>query len=488
MTVHPVTSSERASRPNERRRNPRPRASSIIYADLGSGNGGIVLNLGIHGVACQVATELTAKRNSTLNVRLRGSGLNAELVGELVWLGATHKQAGICFKNLSANVQQAIANWIARETQVFETAASEKGTRQKPMPTMRGISATEEKSVPHSLSAAFAMSRATSVDPPPGADAVAHESCFPASLDSASGTSGTTLLPEIVSPIQHGNVSADELDDRPQGRNADSFAQPEQCQVEQPLPNQSPSEMSPIGQPDQFPTYVPFRVLLPEEPRPSVSEELPQAPAEPPGQSEFIKTEEIEPIRRDRVSRSPDRWFEAIAEQKWIPPELLAAWEQRNRQQKVLLASTAAVCLLVFALILTVAVAHTDGSSGRSRENGSQKQSSAPLIAPSVIVRSPQTGSLQSPPAPRAAARPQSHQPPTSLRASLARIVFGYQPETRTELDEYHVGVQVWTSRSSGYYYCADNSFYMKVLPGTFMAQGDALQSGYRPKLGKFCD
>ena len=65
---------------------------------------------------------------------------------------------------------------------------------------------------------------------------------------------------------------------------------------------------------------------------------------------------------------------------------------------------------------------------------------------------------------------------------------FGYEPETRTEIDETQVGVQVWTLKTSGYYYCADSQFYNMTQPGTFMTQGDALQSGYRPKLGQFCD
>jgi hypothetical protein len=46
----------------------------------------------------------------------------------------------------------------------------------------------------------------------------------------------------------------------------------------------------------------------------------------------------------------------------------------------------------------------------------------------------------------------------------------------------------VWTSKSSGYYYCTDDPYYKTVNPGAFMLQGDALQNGYRPILGQFCD
>ena len=100
MFVYPVVSSQIASRPDERRRNPRHTASAIVYVHLGPDNGGIVINLGIDGVACQAARKLTAKKNTILNVRLRGSGLDVNLAGEIVWQGATQKEIGICFKDL----------------------------------------------------------------------------------------------------------------------------------------------------------------------------------------------------------------------------------------------------------------------------------------------------------------------------------------------------------------------------------------------------
>jgi len=48
--------------------------------------------------------------------------------------------------------------------------------------------------------------------------------------------------------------------------------------------------------------------------------------------------------------------------------------------------------------------------------------------------------------------------------------------------------VQVWTSKSSGYYYCSSSPYYQTLKPGVFMSQGEALQSGYQPKLGQPCN
>ena len=488
--MYPVTSSQTASRPDERRRNPRHKVPSIMYVQLGSDNGGVVVNLGIDGVAFQAARKLTAERNSTLNLRLRGSGLNIDLVGKLVWLGATQKEVGICFQSLSTTVQKEIADWIARDAQLFETVGLEDWPQLKPMPAMAGIPATGEKSVPHSLSAALTKSRAISVVPPSSAGADANESCLPAPLDSASGISGATPLPEIVSPIQHGNVPANELNGHAQVRNADSSASPEQSQVERSLHHAALFEVAPIERPYQFPAGYSSPTILSDEGMPPVREELPQASAEPPGKSELFGTEEIEPIPRDRISRSPDNLVKGTALERWIPPALLASWKQGNRQRKLLLAGTGAACLGIFALILTLAVAHIDSSTGRSVGSESLQQSTAPPAATSVSVGTPQTGPLQAPPAPPATASPRSHRPPPSLLANLATAL-GFGPDksdAKPEIGDEQIGVQVWTSKSSGYYYCADSAYYKTLQPGTFMAQGDALQSGYRPRLGQFCD
>jgi len=72
--------------------------------------------------------------------------------------------------------------------------------------------------------------------------------------------------------------------------------------------------------------------------------------------------------------------------------------------------------------------------------------------------------------------------------ASFLDRLFGSDTQEVNQLEENQVGVHVWTSQSSGYYYCTDSDYYKTVQPGSFMEQGDALQSGYRPRLGSFCN
>jgi hypothetical protein len=488
--VYPVASAQSASSPDERRRNARHKASSIIYVQLGSENGGIVVNLGIAGVSCQAATELAAEKNTTLNLRLRGSGLNADLLGEVVWVGATHKEVGICFRSPSADVQQDIADWIEQQTHGRETAALEERSRAKPMAAMPGISAQREKFATHSLSVALAMSRAASADRPSSKDTDGKESCLPAFSDPATAIFGTKPPPEIPFPIQHCNVIADDLDDRSQSRKADSFTSPEQRQIAQPLHSPTHVLPSPIELPDQSPAYSWSSMVLSKAAMPPVHDELPLASAEDQGESEFCKTDEINPTPRDRAPRSRVRLLEPTSAERWIPSVFLGAWRGGKRQQRWLLAGTTGACLGFVALIFTLAVAHIDSTLSRSAGSGSLQRSTVPPAASIVSGDSPQAGPVQAPPA-RPTVRPRSHRLPTSPFADLAASVLGYEPDKTyvpSEIDKDLVGMQVWTSKGSGYYYCTDSPYYKSVQPGNFMTQGDALQSGYQPKLGDFCD
>ena len=159
-----VATSQSSSRPDERRRHPRHKVPSIMYVELGSGNGGIVVNLGTDGMACQAANKVTSPKNATLSIRLRGSGLNTEVDGKLVWLGATQKEVGISFKEVSSEVRQSIEDWIAREFQVGGPPARDGRLRSNVMPTLPGMSSTGMKSPGRPLSAAPALFGATTAD------------------------------------------------------------------------------------------------------------------------------------------------------------------------------------------------------------------------------------------------------------------------------------------------------------------------------------
>jgi hypothetical protein len=414
--VYPDTHSQMAPRPDERRRIPRHRVPSIMYVQLGSDNGGVVVNLGREGIACRAARKLTAEVSSILNLRLRGCGLSVDLVGELVWLGEERKEAGISFKILPENIQREISDWIAREALLYQTTESEGWPQPKPMNPMQGIASFPQKPATRSLSAALAASRATPADSLSVANAYRGELPSSRSLDAATGISGATPLPGTDSSIQPSDFPADD----------------------------------------------------------------------PASRAQVHRSEEIVPGGRDHVSRALDRWLETASGERWIPPALLAAWRRGSRLHKLLLAGTTAACIGIFVLIFILALAHV--SLQRSAGNRSLQERTAQAAASSTSVGSPQAASIQPPASAPETARLQLHRPPASWSASLEEAIFGHEFGAKAGIDEVKAGVQVWTFKSSGYFYCADSSFYQTLQPGAFMTQGEALQSGYRPRLGQFCD
>ncbi|HEY6905270.1 MAG TPA: hypothetical protein VI216_13250 [Candidatus Acidoferrales bacterium] len=54
-------------------------------------------------------------------------------------------------------------------------------------------------------------------------------------------------------------------------------------------------------------------------------------------------------------------------------------------------------------------------------------------------------------------------------------------------IDPETAALPVWTVRHSGFYYCARSPDFRTLEPGAIMTQGQALQSGYQPKLGDYC-
>jgi hypothetical protein len=66
--------------------------------------------------------------------------------------------------------------------------------------------------------------------------------------------------------------------------------------------------------------------------------------------------------------------------------------------------------------------------------------------------------------------------------ADRVKAFFGVNAPPK--MDPAKAGVPVWAVQRNGYFYCADDPNFKKLQPGAIMTQGDALQSGYQPKVG----
>lgn len=492
--MYPTASSESAPRPSERRSASRHTVTAIIYVHLGSDNGGIVINLGTGGVAFQAAMRLTAQKDSTLNVRLRGSGLDVQLVGEIVWLGASRKEAGICFKDPSSKQQQDIANWIVRQMQPSARVSYGERPWQELPPPLPFQPQAPERSGSHSIAAALGMSQADShsrLNP----DADPDDSLVSALLNPDSEPSGSDLPLENRFEVDSSAHLADS--------NAVSSAPIASAELEQPLPAAPISEMSPIKPQERDPIGGSAPAARIDGTTPAVVKELPLSAADTQGngspsksgvtKSEVSKSQVTRPVAPQKAS-VPVK--DASAAERWIPPAVLATWRNGAFHHRVLIATTATAGLAFFAVVLILAATHISGSAPSPAPL--QPASQAPVVTPAastVTVNQSAAAPVQQPtPAPPAYVPRRSDEPQPSLLASLAKTLFGDNSDDSDKIqvvapiDDGHARVQVWTSKTNGYYYCADDSFYKSVQPGTFMSQGDALQSGYRSILGQFCN
>jgi hypothetical protein len=70
----------------------------------------------------------------------------------------------------------------------------------------------------------------------------------------------------------------------------------------------------------------------------------------------------------------------------------------------------------------------------------------------------------------------------------VARLKDFLGMDVPAKIDPAIVNVPVWTIQRSGFYYCGDSPDFEKVRQSAvMMTQGKALQSGYQPKLGSYC-
>src|SRR5579864_7157381 len=76
-----------------------PKLSTTIVVELGTNNGGNLLNLGIGGLSVQSVAELDPDADIVVRFRLQGADQAIQTLGRVVWLGPTKKEAGICFND-----------------------------------------------------------------------------------------------------------------------------------------------------------------------------------------------------------------------------------------------------------------------------------------------------------------------------------------------------------------------------------------------------
>lgn len=517
--MYPAGSTQNALRPDERRSNARLTTSSIVLVHLGPDNGGIVINLSVDGVACQAAMRLAIKPNANLTVRLRGSGLNLEAAGELVWIGASQKEVGVRFKDLSAKQRQEISSWIDRERKPRAAASLLEPSPVKPMPPMPGI-ASKNQTTAHPLSAALGMSQENREDPLASLSSDEDDAGLSALLDSERGVSPAAPRLEIVPPFRETQDSENSLDTGTEkidsfdmrsailGHSGDVHASLAPAEVPPALEGPAHQGLPAAEDKNDLPAVAPQTIVPAALAAPHAADGQPvvSAPADSKindSKAETAKPAEVIPAPAPQITPAPALVAKGRVAENWIPPALLTAWRSGTSRNRFLLAAAAVIFLGFFAFILALALAHAPASSGNSAGGSSRPEvSSQPATQPPAVNlavpgapsdAAPASANVQSQPMPAVTPPPAPHrraQPQPSPLSSFAKSLgFGSDDSNATpQIDDEQLRVQVWTSQSNGYYYCTDDPYYKNVTPGDFMSQGEALQSGYRPILGQFCD
>ena len=99
----------------DRRRHARQRIHSLSYVKMGDSNGGIVLNISEGGISVQAVAMLDPSEPVTLLLEIPRVRQRAEVNGEIAWLSASKKEAGIRFVDLPESTLKQIQKWMARE-------------------------------------------------------------------------------------------------------------------------------------------------------------------------------------------------------------------------------------------------------------------------------------------------------------------------------------------------------------------------------------
>ena len=501
--MYPVSSSSQsAPRPDERRSASRHTATAIIYVHLGTDNGGIVINLGTGGVAFQAAMRLTAKKDSALSVRLRGSGLDVQLVGEIVWLGASQKEAGICFKDPSTKQQQDIATWIARQTQPLAAVSYGERPWQELPPAIPLEPPGADKFGSHSLAAALGMSQAMPADAVSkiNPDADPDDSMVSALLDPDGEVSSIKPRLEIVPPPQESTTSAANSATHLSDLDANSSSSAAAAEPELLLPAKRIAEIAAVKPLEHGPIPDSSDAAPIADTIPDFSTELSSSAVETnretgPFRPEATQSQSAKFAPGGPALRPMQLSSETSLAERWIPPALLTIWRNGALPHRLLLACAGVAGVGFFGLVLTLAVTRKGVPDGQPVTAPALPQpvAQSPVAVPAVstvsVDQAPADSVPQSAPVHPAAVPPRAPRSQVSSLAHLANTIFG-SPDNSTEntINDDQLRIQVWTSKTNGYYYCTDDPFYKSVQPGEFMSQGDALQSGYRSILGQFCN
>lgn len=125
----------------ERRTHARNQPQSIIYVELGAGNGGVITNLSEGGLEVQAAIALVEDSCPELSFSLGQPRARVAASGKIIWKSASRKTAGVQFVELPEQTRSLIREWLAlgREDANAARSAGGAGVRRAQDRPQQGI-------------------------------------------------------------------------------------------------------------------------------------------------------------------------------------------------------------------------------------------------------------------------------------------------------------------------------------------------------------
>jgi len=220
------------SEPSDRRGRVRRNPSSLAYLEIGTGNGGIVLNVSETGVAIAVAESIAETRIPCLSFRLPQLDRTFQTAGEIVWRSESKKSAGVRFVDLAETDRRQIRNWIREEIVSAEMQSPHEQERERP--TVKPI---------------LIMPSPRNAGGPPAESDVAREEASATDFDRLFPSEATLKAPPLrAEPEVHSEMA--------QAANAaNALLASEELRGEAPGPRVPPNEL-PAGAPETFKSQV----------------------------------------------------------------------------------------------------------------------------------------------------------------------------------------------------------------------------------------
>jgi hypothetical protein len=194
-----------------------------------------------------------------------------------------------------------------------------------------------------------------------------------------------------------------------------------------------------------------------------------------------------------------------LADSISLPDEIVAAEHpvipdasDLRRRRKFAIGAAAGMMGILALIVIASSITKTPApdSGVQALQSSAQPAAVVPENPPQTKPATPTERTVKTAPSAAKSASDSAH-PVPMVRVAVAPVPqdTGFMASLKALLgldvahtiDPATAALPVWTVQHSGFYYCAQSPDFRTLEPGAIMEQGQALQSGYQPKLGSYC-